>query len=163
MAKELKEKDEARKRSEGPGHVFHNASCEMVTGQGPYNIYVTPVHTPLNFQATCTGTANTHMFGNNKTYPTYQHFAQPPRHSVAANSLARQEQQHSSQPQPANLDVAQEHQIMNTILLSQGHIFTITGGSNQEHESKRARRSFERRVHTVSPRLPLNRLVWSMV
>jgi hypothetical protein len=47
MAKELKEKDEARKRSEGPGHVFHNASCEMVTGQGPYNIYVTPsAHTP---------------------------------------------------------------------------------------------------------------------
>ena len=35
--------------------------------------------------------------------------------------------------------------------------------SNQEHESKRARRDYERRVHTVSPRLPLNRLAWSLV
>jgi hypothetical protein len=48
-------------------------------------------------------------------------------------------------------------------LPSQGHIFAITGGSNQEHENKRARREFERRVHTVSPRVPLNRPVWSMV
>ena len=39
----------------------------------------------------------------------------------------------------------------------------MTGGSNQEHESKRARRDYERRVHTVSPRLPLNRPAWSMV
>ena len=45
----------------------------------------------------------------------------------------------------------------------QGHIFAITGGSNQEHENKRARREFERRVHTVSPRVPLNRPAWSMV
>ncbi|CAD6257622.1 unnamed protein product [Miscanthus lutarioriparius] len=43
------------------------------------------------------------------------------------------------------------------------HIFTITGGSNQEHENKRARREFERRVHTISPRVPLNRPAWSMV
>jgi hypothetical protein len=47
MAKELKEKDGARKRSEGPDHVFHNASHEMVIGQGPYNIYGTPsAHAP---------------------------------------------------------------------------------------------------------------------
>ncbi|CAD6257553.1 unnamed protein product [Miscanthus lutarioriparius] len=36
-------------------------------------------------------------------------------------------------------------------------------GSNEEHESKRARRDYESRVHTVSPRLPLNRSAWSLV
>ena len=45
---------------------------------------------------------------------------------------------------------------MNNILPSQGHIFAITGGSNQVHESKRARKDHERRVL-------LNRLAWSMV
>jgi hypothetical protein len=57
----------------------------------------------------------------------------------------------------------QEHQAVNNILPSQGHIFTITGGSNQEHENKRDIREFERRVHTISPRVPLNRPAWSMV
>ena len=52
---------------------------------------------------------------------------------------------------------------MNNILPSQGHIFAITGGSNQEHENKRVRKDFERSVHTVSPRVPLNRPAWSMV
>ena len=52
---------------------------------------------------------------------------------------------------------------MNNILPSRGHIFAIAGGSNQEHENKRAIREFERIVHTVSPRVPLNRLAWSMV
>jgi hypothetical protein len=106
MVKELKEKDEAGKSSEGPGHVFHNASREMVTGQGPYNIYSTPsAHAPQH-------SSYSHRYGQHpyvwqhQAYPTYQHFAQPPGHSVAANSSARQEQQHSSQPQPANLEVA---------------------------------------------------------
>ena len=39
----------------------------------------------------------------------------------------------------------------------------ITGGSNQEHKNKRARKDYERRVHTVSPRVSLNRPAWSMV
>jgi len=39
----------------------------------------------------------------------------------------------------------------------------ITGGSNQEPENKRARWDFERIVYTISPRIPLNRLAWSMV
>ena len=74
----------------------------------------------------------------------------------------QQEQQQSSQPQLAKQENVQEQQAVN-ILPSQGHIFAITDGSNQEHENKRARKDYERRAHTISPRVPLNRPAWSMV
>ena len=93
----------------------------------------------------------------------YQHFAQHQGHSATVSSPVRQEQQQSSKPQLAKQENAQEHQALNNILPSQGHIFAIIGGSNQEHENKRAREDYERRVHTVSPKVPLNMLVWSMV
>jgi hypothetical protein len=52
---------------------------------------------------------------------------------------------------------------VNSIFPSQGHIFTIIGGSNQEDESKRSKRDYEQRAHTVSIRLPLNRPAWSLL
>jgi len=64
---------------------------------------------------------------------------------------------------PAKQENAQDQQTVNSILPSHGHIFAITGGSNQEHESKRARCDYERRVHIILPRLPMNRPAWSQV
>ena len=62
-----------------------------------------------------------------------------------------------------NPEHRQENSKVNSILPSSGDIYAITGGSNLEHESKRARREYQRRVHTVSPRLLLNRPAWSLV
>lgn len=96
-------------------------------------------------------------------YPAYQQFHQYPTQSVVVSSPVQPEQQWSSQPHQAKQEGTQDQQTVNSIFPSHGHIFAITGGSNQEHDSKRARRDYERRVHTVSPRLPLNRPAWSLV
>jgi hypothetical protein len=76
-------------------------------------------------------------------------------------TIARAKQQQSSQQQQAKQDNTHENQAVNSILPSRGQI--ITGGSNQEHESKRARRDYNQRVHTMSLRLPLNQPAWSLL
>jgi hypothetical protein len=43
---------------------------------------------------------------------------------------------------------------------SSGHIYAITGGSNLEHDNKRARRDFVRRVLTISPKTPIAHPAW---
>lgn len=60
-------------------------------------------------------------------------------------------------------EFSREIQIVNTVLPSKGHIFAITGCSNQEHECKRAKKDHQRRVLTVVPRVPLNRPAWTTV
>jgi hypothetical protein len=142
--------------------VFHNANREMVSNQGFNGAYEAPSGYAPHYPSFSHGYSQHPYAWQQQAFLMYQHFTQQPGHSAAATSLVQQEQQYSSQPQSAKQESAQEHQVVN-ILPSQGHIFAITGGSSQEHENKRARREFERRVHTVSPRLPLNRLAWSLV
>ena len=163
MARELKEKHEATRSSETSNHVFHNTGHEIVNNQDYISHYLSTNSSAFQ-HPTFSHEYSQHLYiWLQPPFPVYQHFTQIPGQSTVASSPVQQEQQHSSQPQPTKQENTQEHQAVNNILPSQGHIFAITGGSNQEHENKRARREYERRVHTVSPRVPLNRPAWFMV
>lgn len=96
-------------------------------------------------------------------YQPIQQYHQYPTQSNVVSSSVHPEQPQNSQAVPIPQESAKETQPTSNPLPSHGHIFAITGGSNQEHESKRDRRDYERRVHTVTPRLPLNRPAWSLV
>ena len=143
--------------------MFHNTAHEIVINLGYSSKYLSANSSAFQ-HPTFSHEYNQHPYiWLQPPFPVYQCFTQIPGRSIVASSPVQQEQQHSSQPQPAKKENTQEHQAVNNILPSQGHIFAITDGSNQEHENKRARRDYERRVHTVLPRVPLNRPAWSMV
>jgi len=165
MVKELKEKDEASRSSEVSKHIYHNAKC--VDGMhGQYygsQSYYPQGYGLVQHQTFSQGQAQPPFAWQQQAYQPYQQAPQYPLESVVVSSPLQPEQQQSSQQQQAKLDNTHENQAVNSILPSRGHIFAITGGSNQEHESKRAKRDFERRVHTASPRLPLNRPEWFLL
>lgn len=79
------------------------------------------------------------------------------------SSPSNADQPTSSTPVGTLQESSRELQIVNTVLPSKGHIFAITGGSNQEHVSKNTKKDHQRRVLTVMPRVPLNRPAWSTV
>ena len=143
MARELKEKDEAAKSSKTSNHVFHNTTHEMINNQGYGSPYLVTSSNTLQHSGFSHGYNQHPYIWQQPTFPVYQHFAQHPAHSTTVSSPVRQEQQQSSKPQLAKQENAQEHQALNNILPSQGHIFAIIGGSNQEHENKRAERTMK--------------------
>jgi hypothetical protein len=148
MARERKDKDEAAKSSETSNHIFHNTGRE--TAKQGFN--------------------NHYSLTNKRRFPSPHLFTriQPASVHLAPATISNIPAFHSA-PRAisgrilASSESALEYQVVNNIVPSQGHIFAITGGSNQEHGNKRARKEFERRVHTVSPRVPLNSPAWSMV
>lgn len=96
-------------------------------------------------------------------YPTQQYSASSHSASAAAPLSSNTDQPACSTPAGAPQESSRELQIVNMVLPSKGHIFATTGGSNQEHMSKRAKKDHQRRVLTVTPRVPLNRPAWSTV
>jgi hypothetical protein len=101
MARELKEKDEAVKSSETSNHVFHNTNREMVNNQGSTNPYMVTSSNAPQYPNFSHGYNQHPYIWQQPAFLVYQHFAQHPGHSAAVFSLVQQEQQQSSQPQPA--------------------------------------------------------------
>jgi hypothetical protein len=154
MARELKEKDDASRSSQVQKHVYHNTPRAD-------NVHSQYYGNKSHFSAGCStmqqpafsqGYAQTPFAWQHPMYQPYQQVPQYLVQSTAVSSPVQPDQQQSSQPQQAKQDNMQDQQTVNSILPSRGHIFATTGGSNQEHESQRARRDYEWRVHIVSPR-----------
>lgn len=163
-AKELKQKDKASRNSEAPEHIFHNTLYADSTSSRYYSLqFFLAGAGGLQQQSYHQGYMHPPLPWYHTSFPHQQQYGQYPTHLAVVSSPALPEQQQSSQPNQAKPEKTHDQNVVINILPSRGHIFAITGRSNQEHESKRARRDYERRVHTISPRLPLNMPAWSLI
>jgi len=91
MARELKEKDEATKRSETSNHVFHNTNCEMVNNQGYASPYMVTSSNAAQYPSFLHGYTKHPYIWQQPAFPVYQHFTQHPGHSTAMSSPVQQE------------------------------------------------------------------------
>lgn len=166
MAKEQRMKDEAARNAEPPKHVFYSTSyASPQTSSSAFQQYSLPAQ-QTGYAYSSYQNPYVWQLPPSNNYPAASHLA---RQTVAPAPAQQSGAEHLQQQQPNTQQVVpkqennQELQVVNTVMPTNGHIYAITGGSNLEHESKRARKDYQRRVLTVSPRLPLNRPAWAMV
>lgn len=163
MEREFKDNKDFKSKEATPKHIFHNSNHTESGASASYY----PVYHSINTQDVHLSTVAA-SFGQARnqwksTYPAPNFQFYPiPHYNARVASAAPQEQQLSSQPQqPAPKPKTQPKiQNVNHIQPTLGHIYAITGGLNQEHESKRARRDYQQRVFNVSPRALLGRPIW---